>query len=167
MIGIHGRMLKKFVGSEERVVIPEGVVYIDSFAFGRNENSENPCPNLKEIILPETVSSIDDFAFSKPTKYVQLDLNEQEKYEYDRAIDLGDNKYNMEDHNLCINNCHSHVAYVLNQFKYKGKSNYTMVHVWWLLIRKSKYVSFCSFIKTYLGFMIFLYIFWVIAFNKK
>ncbi len=111
--------------------------------------------------------SVDDFAFGKPTKYIPLDLNEQEKYEYDRAIEKGDNKYNMEDHNLCINNCHSHVAYVLNQFKYKGKSNYTMVHVWWLLIRKSKYVSCCSFIKTYLGFMIFLYIFWVIAFNKK
>ena len=111
--------------------------------------------------------NVDDFAFGKPTKYIPLDLTEKEKYEYDRAIEKGDNKYNMEEHNLCINNCHSHVAYVLNQFKYKGKSNYTMVHVWWLLIRKSKYVSFCSFIKTYLGFMIFLYIFWVIAFNKK
>ncbi len=63
MIGIHGRMLKKFAGSEKRIVVPEGVAYIGSYAFGRNDNRENPCPNLKEIILPETVNEIADFAF--------------------------------------------------------------------------------------------------------
>ena len=105
--------------------------------------------------------SIDDFAFGKPTKYYQLDLNEQEKYEFDRAVEKGDNKYNLEQHNLCINNCHSHVAYVLNQIKYKGKSDYNMVHIWWLLILKGKYVSFCSFIKTYIGFFILIFIIWM------
>ena len=100
--------------------------------------------------------SIDDFAFGKPTKYIQLDLSEQEKYEYDRAIEKGDNKYNMEEHNLCINNCHSHVAYVLNQIKYKGRTNYTMVDIWWMLIYKGRYISFFSFIKTYIGFLIFI-----------
>ena len=109
--------------------------------------------------------SVDDFGFGKPTKYIPLDLNEREKYEYDRAIEKGDNKYNMEEHNLFINNGHSYVAYVLNQLKYKGKSNYTMAHVWWLFMRKTKYVSCYSFIQSYLGYMIFLYIVWVIVFN--
>ena len=110
--------------------------------------------------------SIDDFAFGKPTKYVQLDLNEQEKYEYDRAIERGDNKYNMEEHNLCINNCHSHVAYVLNQIKYKGRNNYTMFDIWWMLIYKGKYISFISFIKTYIGFFIFILILWMLMPRK-
>ena len=105
--------------------------------------------------------SVDNFAFGKPTKYFQLDLNEQEKYEFDRAVERGDNKYNMEEHNLCVNNCHSHVAYVLNQIKYKGKSNYNMVHIWWFLITRGKYISICSFIKTYIGFFIFIFIIWM------
>ena len=107
--------------------------------------------------------SVDDFSFGKPTKYYQLDLSEQEQYEFDRAVEKADNKYNMEEHNLCFNNCHSHVACVLNNIKYKGKSNYTMVDVWWMLIIRGKYISFCSFIKTYIGFFIFVFIMWMIT----
>ena len=98
--------------------------------------------------------SVDDFAFGKPTKYVKLELTEQEKYNWDRAIEKGDNKYNMEEHNIFINNCHSYVAYVLNQLNYRGKNNYNMISIWWILITKGKYVSFCGFFKTYLGFLI-------------
>ena len=54
--------------------------------------------------------SVGHFTFGKPTKYFQLDLNEQEKFEFDRAIERSDHKYNSEEFNLCANNCHSHVA---------------------------------------------------------
>ena len=91
--------------------------------------------------------SVDDFAFGKPTKYIQLELTEQEKYDWDRAILKGDNKYNMEEHNIFVNNCHSHVAYVLNQLNYKGRNNYNMVSIWWMLITKGKYVNCCGFFK--------------------
>ena len=117
--------------------------------------------NSKGIIHDFAASyfvSIDDFNFGKPTKYVQLDLNDKEKHEYDKAIEKGDLKYRTLVHNLFTNNCHSHVAYVLNQMKYKGKSNYNMVDVWWILIKSGKYISFWSFIKTYLGFFIFILI---------
>ena len=102
--------------------------------------------------------SIDEMSFGKPTKYFQLDLDERVKYEYDKAIEKGDLKYNHEMHNLFWNNCHSHVAYILNLIKYKGKDNYTMVDIWWMLILKGKYISFLAFIKTYLGFFIFFFI---------
>ena len=105
--------------------------------------------------------SVDNFAFGNPTKYYELDLNEQEKYEFDRAIEKSDNKFRMQEHNLCFNNCHSHVACVLNNMKYKGKTNYTMIHIWWFLITKGKYISVWSFIKTYLGFFIFIIIIWL------
>ena len=101
---------------------------------------------------------VDDFAFGKPTKYIKLKPSEKEKYEWDRAVEKGDNKFNMEEHNLCMNNCHSHVAYVLNQLNYKGRNNYTMVSIWWMLITKGRYVSFCGFFKTYLGFLIIVLI---------
>ena len=110
--------------------------------------------------------SVDDFAFGKPTKYYQLDLNDQEKYEFDRAVEKADNKFSMEQHNLCFNNCHSHVACVLNNLKYKGKTNYTMIHIWWMLITKGKYLSFWSFFKTYIGFIILAFIMWMILRRK-
>lgn len=100
--------------------------------------------------------NIDDFSFGKPTKYYQLELTDKEKYEFDNAVQKGDLIYNNLRHNLFWNNCHSHVAYVLNQLKYKGKNNYNMVDIWWMLIWKGKYTSFWGFIKTYLGFFIFL-----------
>ena len=117
--------------------------------------------NSKGIIHDFSASffvNIDDFSFGKPTKYFQLDLDEREKYEYDKAIEKGDLKYNHEMHNLFWKNCHSHVAYILNLIKYKGKDNYTMVDIWWMLILKGKYISFLAFIKTYLGFFIFFFI---------
>ena len=111
--------------------------------------------------------SVDDFAFGKPTKYIELELTEQEKYDWDRAILKGDNKYNMEVHNLCVNNCHSHVAYVLNQLNYKGRNNYNMLSIWWMLITKGKYVNCCGFFKTYIGFLIIIFIILIIILIKK
>jgi hypothetical protein len=102
--------------------------------------------------------NIGDFTFGRPTKYIQLELCNKEEYEYDKAIEKGDAKFNMERHNLFWNNCHTHVAYVLNQIKYKGKCHYNMFDIWWILIKSGKYISFWSFIKTYLGFFIFILI---------
>ena len=109
--------------------------------------------------------SVDDFAFGKVTKYVQLNLNEIEKINWDKAIDKGDERYNMETHNLFCNNCHSHCAYVLNVVNYKKKSNYNMVSIWWMVILKGKYVNFMAFVKTYIGFFIFLFLIFLIKSN--
>lgn len=57
-------------------------------------------------------------------------------------------------HNLCCDNCHSHVACALNHFKYNGKENYTMVSVWWMINTQSKYVSWSHIGWNYLGFLI-------------
>ena len=109
--------------------------------------------------------SVDEFSFGKVTKYVQLNLNEVEKINWDKAIDKGDERYNMESHNLFCNNCHSHCAYVLNVVNYKKKSNYNMVSIWWMVTLKSKYVNFMAFVKTYIGFFIFLFFIFLIKSN--
>ena len=106
--------------------------------------------------------SIDNFSFGNVTKYIQLNLTKNEQKVWDNAIKKGDEIYSNEEHNLCLNNCHSHVAYVLNLIKYKGKNNYTMVHIWWMLILKGKYTGFLGFFKSYIGFIIiclFVYLF--------
>ena len=81
---------------------------------------------------------------------------------YDKAIEKGDKKYSGEEHKLFSNNCHSHVAYVLNQFNYKGRNDYNMINVWWILVRDGVYVSCCSFVKTYCGFCIIILVIVVI-----
>ena len=98
--------------------------------------------------------SIDNFSFGNVTKYIQLNLTKNEQKVWDNAIKKGDEIYSNEEHNLCLNNCHSHVAYVLNLIKYKGNNNYTMVHIWWMLILKGKYTGFFGFFKSYIGFII-------------
>ena len=117
--------------------------------------------NSKGIIHDFSASffvNIDDFSFGKPTKYLKLDLNEKEKIDYDKAIEKGDLKFRTLIYNFFRNNSHMYVAYILNQIKYKGKSDFSMIYIWWILIWRGKYISFLSFIKTYIGFFIFLLI---------
>ena len=87
---------------------------------------------------------------------MQLDLSEKERNEWDKAIEKADQKFEKMEHNLITNNCHSHVAYVLSEIKYKGKSNYDMTDVFKMVNMRSKYVSFGHVVKTYIGFMIFI-----------
>ncbi len=44
-------------------------------------------------------------------------------------------------HNLCCDNCHSHVACALNNFKYKGSASHSMISIWLLTICQSKYLG--------------------------
>ena len=99
---------------------------------------------------------IDNMAFGSPCKYVLLSPTHTERDNWDRCVDKGDERFNNEPHNLCLNNCHSHCAYVLNLLKYRNKSNYTMFHIWWMLVTKGKYISFKHIVKTYIGFIITL-----------
>ena len=93
--------------------------------------------------------SIDDFAFGETHKYVKLDLEGVSPEKFDQAIVAADEIYKKRTHNIFCDNCHSHVAQVLNILEYKGKSNYTMVHVWWMCIVSSRYVHCCHVFKTY------------------
>ena len=39
------------------------------------------------------------------------------------------------------NNCHSHVAEVLNLLKYRGKSSWSMFDIWWLVVKEGKVIK--------------------------
>jgi len=100
--------------------------------------------------------SIDDMAFGNPTKYVLLELDNREYDDYDNAIDEGTEDYKKMNYSFCFNNCHSFVARCLNRLKYKGKTNYTMIHVWWMFLCKGKFLNCCKFIQSYIGFFFIL-----------
>ena len=101
--------------------------------------------------------SIDDFAFGETHKYVILDLEAEgvTPEQYNKAIKDADQVYRGRMHNICCDNCHSHVARVLNNLKYKGRENYTMIDIWWMCMVKSKYVSWMH--------IFFAYILWIVA----
>jgi len=85
---------------------------------------------------------------------VPLDIKEAVKY--DSSVLKADKIYSEMMHNICCNNCHSHVARALNKYQYRGRSDYTMIDVWWLTITQSKYVSWGHLIKAYIGFVILM-----------
>ena len=108
--------------------------------------------------------SVDNMAFGNPTKYIFLDLDPKECERYDDAIEEGKDDYTQQMYSFCCNNCHSFIARCLNKLRYKGKTNYTMVHIWWMLCIKSKFISLSKFIQSYLGFVIIIILILVIYF---
>lgn len=57
-------------------------------------------------------------------------------------------------HNLCCDNCHSHVATALNLMQYGGSTNWNMVKLAVLMTWHARYVSFWGYLKTWLPFLI-------------
>ena len=102
--------------------------------------------------------SIDDFAFGTTVKYLFLDITPEDYERWDRCVKAADKTYRGRMHNICCDNCHNHVARALNNFKYRGREDYTMVSVAWMLLWEGKYVSWWALIKTYLVLAIILLI---------
>ena len=86
--------------------------------------------------------------------------------EYDEAIKQADIVYRKRMHNIFCDNCHSHVARVLNNLKYKGRTNYTMIDVWWMCSTRSSYVSWCHILITYCIWILVGAIYGGISINK-
>ncbi len=55
---------------------------------------------------------------------------------------------------LLSNNCHHHVAEVLNELHYQGRADWSQFDIWWICIKSSSYVNFCAVLKVYLPFLI-------------
>ena len=98
--------------------------------------------------------SEDQFAFGKTLKYVRLRIDDNQLGKFNQDVYDANKTYRKRNHNICCDNCHSHVACALNNHRYMGRTDWTMVGVWWLLITKGHYVSCGTFMQTYCGFMI-------------
>ena len=62
-------------------------------------------------------------AFGTPTRYLKLS-DIQNSAHYDAAIQEADRVYAKRMHNICCDNCHSHVARALNIMNYQGRHNF-------------------------------------------
>ena len=83
-----------------------------------------------------------------------LDLEGVTEQQYNAAIAEANRIYKRRMHNICCDNCHSHVAQALNILKYKGYDNHTMITVWWMVLTRGRYVHCKHFFFTYIGWIL-------------
>ncbi|BFZ23662.1 hypothetical protein BsWGS_26700 [Bradybaena similaris] len=108
---------------------------------------------IRDFAGPYFVSE-DEMAFGNPVKYWQLDLVKARngKESWDRAVADASEEYKHRMHNLCCDNCHSHVAMALNLMNYNGSSSWNMIKLCVLMLIFGKYLSVWGFVKTWLPF---------------
>jgi hypothetical protein len=108
---------------------------------------------IRDFAGPFYVSE-DEMAFGNPTKYWRLTPYRTRKAEWDDAVRLASEEYSHRMHNLCCDNCHSHVAMALNLMQYDGSTSWNMFKLTLFMLLYSHYVSFWGFLKTWLPFII-------------
>ncbi|GLH08737.1 hypothetical protein R5R35_012829 [Gryllus longicercus] len=109
---------------------------------------------IRDFAGPYYVSE-DNMAFGWPTKYLQLDPSNARNgvRGWDTAVTDASEVYKGRMHNLCCDNCHSHVAMSLNKMNYKN-SSWNMVKLAFWIAFKGKYVSVWAWLKSWLPFFI-------------
>lgn len=110
---------------------------------------------IRDFAGPYFVSE-DNMAFGKPTKYWKLNPDKVKggKSAWDSAVTEASEIYKERMHNLCCDNCHSHVATGLNLMKYNESNSWNMVILCFGMLVYGKYVSFVAFLKTWLPFLL-------------
>eukprot|EP00542_Grammatophora_oceanica_P000618 CAMPEP_0194063176 /NCGR_PEP_ID=MMETSP0009_2-20130614/79658_1 /TAXON_ID=210454 /ORGANISM="Grammatophora oceanica, Strain CCMP 410" /LENGTH=133 /DNA_ID=CAMNT_0038715197 /DNA_START=34 /DNA_END=432 /DNA_ORIENTATION=+ len=59
-------------------------------------------------------------AFGSPTRALRLDVSDLPDERWDEAIEEANQVYRGRMHNICCDNCHSHVANALNRMPVEG-----------------------------------------------
>ncbi|NWR79503.1 TM222 protein, partial [Centropus bengalensis] len=96
---------------------------------------------------------------SSPSRYWKLDPNKvysSGPNAWDTAVHDASEEYKHRMHNLCCDNCHSHVALALNLMRYDNSTSWNMVKLCFFSLLYGKYVSIGGFVKTWLPFVLFL-----------
>ncbi|OAD55107.1 hypothetical protein WN48_05582 [Eufriesea mexicana] len=108
---------------------------------------------IRDFAGPYHVSE-DNMTFGKPTKYWQLNYTKAKGgvQGWDSAIAEASEIYKTRMHNICWDNCHSHVATALNLMSYDNSNSWNMVKLAFLMLVHGKYVSFPGFLKTWMPF---------------
>ncbi|XP_077193852.1 transmembrane protein 222 isoform X1 [Paroedura picta] len=97
---------------------------------------------IRDFAGPYYVSE-DNMAFGKPVKYWKLDPNKVYSCgpnAWDTAVHDASEEYKHRMHNLCCDNCHSHVALALNLMRYDNSSSWNMIKLCFFSLLYSKYV---------------------------
>lgn len=77
---------------------------------------------------------------------------------WDEAIQEANCEYRGRMHNICCDNCHSHVAFALNKMGLKayGIQNWDMVKLCFLVFFRARFLSFRGFLQQWIYFGLFV-----------
>ncbi|KAL6066006.1 Protein REVERSION-TO-ETHYLENE SENSITIVITY1-like [Balamuthia mandrillaris] len=138
------------------------------------------CPFIGHLGIVTSKGVIHDFAgpyhvnrseqsliFGRATKYYRVQLKDLKALsridskrtkmrKWDATIENASEKYDELMHNLICNNCHSHVAYVLNKLKFKNITSWNTLFLIIFLMFSGRSVSLPRFLKTYVPFVVCL-----------
>jgi hypothetical protein len=105
-------------------------------------------------------------AFGPPTRALSINIVAQQNNNndgidperWDAAIRLANEEYRTRMHNICCDNCHSHVAYALNAMHVTDHriSHWNMVKIATVVFFKAQFLSWTAVIQQFLPFAIIL-----------
>nr|CCA26294.1 conserved hypothetical protein [Albugo laibachii Nc14] len=99
------------------------------------------------------------FAFGNPARYVQFPIHSvQQAREWDEAIAYGNAIYSERPHQICCDNCHSHVAACLNHLECSNSKSWNMVRLCFFVLTNGSFVNRMATLKTWLPFSSFVLI---------
>jgi len=112
---------------------------------------------------PYTVGEDGRMAFGNPTRALKIDISQLPggASTWDAAIKDANEVYRGRMHNLCCDNCHSHVANALNRLDITayGISKFDMVKLAFLVFFRAPFLSLNGFLYQFFPFIIMLVIF--------
>ena len=100
-------------------------------------------------------------AFGAPTRALRVRVashNSISPEQWDAAIQEANGEYSHRMHNICCDNCHSHVAYALNHMNLTayGVQKHNMVTICFLIFFRGQFLSWGGFVKQFLPFALLL-----------
>lgn len=75
---------------------------------------------------------------------------------YDKAVVDGSCTYAKRMHNIILDNCHSHVAMILNELQYDGRSDWNQIRVFWGVWRHGCWINRTQSLLVFLPFCIII-----------
>ena len=111
---------------------------------------------IRDFAGPYYVSE-DNMAFGRPTRILRLNKDKvkgKPPMSWDNAVLEASEVYKGRMHNLCCDNCHSHVCTALDAMEYDGKKNWNMVTLCFWIFFCAEYVSFGRFLWQWVPFLI-------------
>jgi transmembrane protein 222 len=107
-------------------------------------------------------------AFGPPTRYYKININQCNvtPEQWDTAIQMANELYSGRMHNIFCDNCHSHVAYALNQMPVSacGIHKWNMVKIAVLMFFRGSFLSWSTVLQQFLPFSIIITL--IVVFNK-
>lgn len=95
-------------------------------------------------------------AFGRPTRALRIDISSLPggAEQWDKAVEEANAEYGTRMHNICCDNCHSHVAYALNSMGIGvyGIRSWDMVKLCFLVFFRARFLSVGGFLAQFLPF---------------